>query len=430
MKFICFFILFINTILPTTDAQNISTTIILASATDDRRVQHNLQITDFAKTLNYTLPYLKKVEGRIGINGSALRDTIFGGLRNEDYYGISISPNSLLERKQQFAMKEAQVSVYAAENRVLLQQALLERYQLLATIYFGEKLLVERGKLVPILQKKHETVRAMIEQGVDIKIKDVMDTENDRNYLFLALIEIENNLALQLKKTKQFVGTANTNIDFSTIIDIPKIAETVQLLKASGLIENPLLHYKKIQQDFAVAKYNIENAQNRQIFEFAQIGYQHPIAVEVLPKRINISNNFSLRFGVQLPILGNSNKKRAEALLQQREAENSFSTTALLNERAIELQYVKVENLIKQHRACTEKAEQSLFKKLLTNQKLMAQITVLEIVEVQISQLKLEIRCVEIAQDLMNEYIRLLDLTGAMSARPLKNYLRTDLEGW
>ncbi len=426
MKIICFFILYINTILSTIYAQNISTTIILASANDDRRVQQNLQITDFTKALNYTLPYLKKVEGRIGINGSALRDTIFGGLRNEDYYGISISPNSLLERKRQFALKAAQVGVYAAENRVLLQQALSERYQLLATIYFGKKLLVERGKLIPILQKKHETVRAMIEQGVDIKVKDVMDTENDRNYLALALMDIENNLALELKKMQQYIE--NTNIDFSTIIDVVTIAETVMKLKASNLIENPLLHYKKIQQDFAAAKYNIEDAQNRQIFEFAQIGYQNPIAVEALPKRINISNNFSLRFGVQLPISGNSNKKRAEALLQQREAENSFSTTALLNQRSIELQYIKVENLIKQHRACTEKAEQSLFKKLLTNQKLMAQITVLEVLEIQLSQQKLEIRCTEIAQDLMNAYIQLLDLTGAMSARPLKNYLSMGLE--
>ena len=67
---------------------------------------------------------------------------------------------------------------------------------------------------------------------------------------------------------------------------------------------------------------------------------------------------------------------------------------------------------------------------MLSNTSLTAQITAIEIVNLQFTQQKLAVRIVEIEQYITTEYLKLLDLTWALSAKPLKNYLSETLESY
>lgn len=411
-------------------AQKLKTKDILASLTQDDRLKYGQQTSQFAKGLRYDMPIIKKVEGRFGINGNANGDTLYGNIRNEDFYGVVLSTNSLREIKRQKEFKNAQINVLESENKINIQQSLLDRYLSLISLVYAQELIAKRYTLNDLLDKKHKTLSDMLDKGIETKIKDVLDTENDKSLLQLVIVDLDNMVRLQSNKVNQFLGTNTfSGIDTSDFISIPKIQEIIHYQKLLASI-NPNLSFKEAQNKLALANFEVEMAQNRQIFSFLQVGYENPILQLDAPKKQKSVNNFSVRLGLTVPIPGNNNFKRSETALQVQDSKNDYQLAVKLNQKALELQYVKLENLLKQYQICQDRIDRSLIKKMLKNDKLLAQITPLEVLELQITQHKLEIRAIEIAQDITNEYIRLLDLNGALSAPPFKNYLHRDLEGF
>ncbi len=140
------------------------------------------------------------------------------------------------------------------------------------------------------------------------------------------------------------------------------------------------------------------------------------------PKNRKTFNNFSVRIGLGLPIPGNNNPKRSEAALQLREAEVSAQVTRTINERGVDLQYVRVKNLLDQYRACEEKVQHSLIQKMLDNESLRPQMTALELADLQLAQQKLRLRLIEIEQELNVEYLKLLELKGVLGQEPVRDY--------
>jgi hypothetical protein len=429
MKKIALLIL-ITTSLSTSYAQKIQTKDVLTTALTDERLQYNQQLVPFAQGLTFHIPLVKQIEARIGFNGSALSDTLYGYIRNEDTYGVQIGFNNPLEIKQQKVLKQAQIGVYASENRVFEQLALMERYQSLVAVRFVQIDLEERQKLDTLLRKKHDILRIMMEKGMDIKVKDVMDTEGDKNAVQLTLLDLENENRFHQSKIQQFLANKTMiELDFKNFITLEKIGEVIENQKLK-LSQYPFIAYKNTKLQLATTQLAYINSQNRQILNSARLGYDNPLYLEEQPpKRFNTLNNFSFRLGLTVPLVGNNNFKRSEALIKQREAQNEADWTSQQNQKNIDIQYLKLENLLKQHRFYKAQTEQNLIKKMLANDKLLAQITPLELVDLQITQQKLQVRTLEIAKDITSEYVKLLELTGALSTVPLKNYLSNILEG-
>jgi hypothetical protein len=422
-----FSILLITCSLSISYAQKITTKTVLSSALKDERLKSNQQLTTLAQGLKFHLPIIKEVQLRLGINGNVSDDTIYGYIRNEDNYGLQLSTNSFREIRQQKLFKQAQVNVYQSENRVLVQQALTERYQSLVAYIFAQKTQKERLKLDSLLTKKHAILRQMMESGLDVKVKEVMDTEGDKNAVQQSLLSLENDLYLSQSKLKMFASdqaiVAIDDADLISITQLTEVLNTQKLLPSN----HPLFNNREAKTQLATADLNYINAQNRQIFNMLRLGYNSPLYLE-RPKKFNIENNFSVRVGLNLPIVGNNNFKRSRALLEERETKIEAEVLRQQNMQSIDFQYVKLENLLKSYKLCQQQIEQSLIKKMLTNDKLAIQMTPLEIVELQLTQQKMAVRAVELAHDITSDYVKFLELTGAMSAAPLKNYLSASLD--
>lgn len=409
-------------------AQTLPIREILNSVENDEKYRANQRLELFTKGLTYHVPYIKKIEARFGVNGNALQDTLYGNIRNEDFYGLLISPNSLREIREQKRLKTAQINSYEAEKNLLRQNALFERYLALVPLIFAPQLRHERKLLDSFFQQKYLVVQKMLEQGIDIKIKDVMDTENDRNLLRLVLLELENGVINNEMKIRQFVNNQNFQvIDFQNIISIAQIENWLNM-QVIDTLAHPSLAFRAAETALANANFRVENAQNRQIFNFVQISYENPILILEAPQKQKSVNNFSVRLGLSVPIVANNNLKKSESLLKAKEAQEIEQIMKNLNKKAIDLQIVKLKNLLKQYRFCEERINENLIQKMLKNEKLMLQITPLEIIDLKITQQKLNIRKVEISQDVMNEYIRLLELRGTLGRLPLQNFLSPNFE--
>ncbi len=409
-------------------AQVLTSTDVLKTATADPRLAQNQSLQRLAQNLKMTDPLLRQVAVRVGVNGSALGDTIYGYLRNEDTYNLQIGFNSWWERKRQRQVQTALVGAYAAETRLLEQQALAERYQALAAYLFVAPELASCRTLDTLLAKEHDILRQMLATGVlDVKVSKVLDAEEDRNRNLLAIQALENTLQLQKNRLRQCAG-GFSEVDPSGLATLADLKNTVALLKTKP-IAHPVFEVKTAEIQVESANVAYINAQNRQIFNNFNAGYQRPLYLE-RPRRFNTFNNLSFRLGLTVPLPGNNHYKKAGALLDLQEAEHEAAWTQTQAQKNLDNQFVRLENLFREQALVQDRMDNSLIRRMLDNPQLRAQITPLEIVELEVAQQKLAVNQAGLLADIATEFVRLLELSGAMSASPRVNYLSGKREGF
>jgi hypothetical protein len=407
-------------------AQKITISQIVSSAMRDIKLSANQQNLAFNQSLNYKLPLLRKVDVRLGTNGNLTADTLDGGLINEDYFALMLSTNNFKEMRLQRAIKQAQSNIYTAENQYFSNQILYERYQAIATIFHAKTLSAERARLQKLLQDKEEVLRLSLEQGLNIRFKDIMDTETDKTMLANALLEFENNITLQEQRVRQFLNLDKNqilDIDFQDFINPNMIELNVKsILKDSNFL-HPIIAFRQKQAEFSAAEYRLENAQNRQIFNFIQFGYNY-LNYNPLPlKRFNPSNDIAVRLGLTVPLPANNNLKRAQTALKQKEDEQNTILAQAQQSKSIDIQYVKIENILKSLRLNEQNRKESLITKALKSDKILSQLAANEILDLKIADLKSSLKQFELQSELCNEYLRFLELTGAFAREKEKNFL-------
>lgn len=409
----------------------VSMDTVLAATRTDARVAAANGMSDFTQSLNYRLPLIRKLELRLGVNGNGFRDSLYGDIRNEDFYGLVVSPNSLREKRRQQDIQSAQIEVYDAEARVIWQEAILERYDALIQLYYSRRLYDARAGLDSLLAVKQQLLLDMIEQGVDVKVKEIVDAENDRSSLQFGMTDSEKIMYREAARIRSFLERPQPLAPADIQLDDFITPEVIALV-VSGYSKNPpsdpLYDYEVSRTHLAKKEFDLENAKERQIFSFFQIGYQLPIVVERAPTRLNPNNNISFRMGLTLPLPGNNNLDRSEAALELREADNKVQITQQETRVNAEAQRAKVENLLQSLRSQRDRAASSVAGKLLNADNVTLELTPLEVIELHLSKQKRELRALETEMEIAEEYLVFLEHSGYLGTLPPRNYLSVSLE--
>lgn len=405
-------------------AQVRSTSDVLATAGQDTRRQQNLALQNTAQGLKMHDPLLRQIALRLGINGSALGDTIYGYLRNEDTYQLQVAFNSLQERRRQRQVKTAEVAALGAEGLFLQQEALIDRYEALAGYLFLEPHLAACLRLDSLLEKEHQILREMLASGVlDVKIAKVVNVEEDLNRNRLTLQDLDNTLALHKNRLQQYAG-AFTDIDRSGLITLSEIRARAAMLKTTAPDQQPLFVLKDAEVALEQANLQYINAQNKQIFNNISVGYQNPLYLD-RPNRFNTFNNFNLRAGFTVPLPANNRYKKSKAVLDLRDAQHDAAWAREATRKDLEQQWLRLDNLFRAYDTAQDRIDNSLIRKMLDNRELRAQITPLDIVELEIAQQKLLVSQAALLADIAEEYVLLLELAGVVGDG--RNYLA---QGW
>jgi hypothetical protein len=395
-------------------AQVLKPSDVLATADRDLRFSQNQRLQTLAQRLKMQDPLLRQVQFRLGINGNALGDTIYGYLRNEDTYQVQFRFNSLLERQRQRQTKYAEVAVIAAESRVMRQEALAERLEALAAYLFLEDKIEASRRLDSLLEKEYQLLREMLASDVfEVKISKVLDLEEDRNRNRLTLKSLENEQKLEKSKLSQFVGPFD-RIERSGLADADALQAQFLTLKNQPPA-HPVFALKSAEAEAEKTQLRLTDAENRQIFNHFQAGYQRPIYLEERPKRFNPANNISFRVGLTLPLPANNRFKKASAVLDLQEAQNDAEWTREKMQNDFDIQCARLEHLFAEHTLVREQWENGLVRKWLENPALQAQISPLERVEMEIAQQKLTFQQSDLSAEIAVEWVRLLDISGALS---------------
>ena len=405
-------------------AQTVSLEQILATSLNDERVTRDAQMEQFTNNLNFNLPPVKKIELRLGLNGNNTSDTLDGNLRNEDYYSLNLTTNKLKEMKLQKQIKPAQVNLFNKEKEMFQMQAIQDRYTVLTSLYYNTEALKKKKELQDLLNKKNELLQNLLNEGITIKINDALDTEKDLVLVFNMIQEEENAITINKAKLCQFFSTSKELfVDFKGMITPKKIIANNILLKQDSINQHPSVIYKEAQYQLAAANNILERAQNTNVLNSFQVGYNRPVYTSEILKKFKPENTLTFRVGISIPIMGNYNFNRNNTNIQQYNALLNWQTSQVIQDKTINVQESRFENSIRQYNALIDIYSKSIISRLLENEKVVAQSTALELIDMRIAKKKIEINMLLSAGTLTQNYIQLLENKGLLNYSTRSQYL-------
>lgn len=400
----------------TEDPIKISVKDVLTSVQKERRIIAHLQTVDFLNRLNYRLPLLKDLGLRYGTDD-------FTNAKRQ--YAASFGLNTFKIIKEQQALKNAQLSVYQAKNDLSLSQVVQERYVNMVDVYFSEALLARQQALDTLLNQKNTVLKTSLQKGISIKVKDLVETEDDIRNLRRDLSEMNNIQALSYQKIRDYTGIQSAFVlNFGNFITLSKLEEILNTLKTHKNFQLPELKITQSRINLSQAELRLEEASFKQVFDGFQLIYEHKNKTDFS------TQDFSFRLGFNIPIKGNIRPKQNELLLEIKEAENDYQTVFFETDKQLKTQILRIENLIKQYRFSLETLNNSLSNNLLNTPSVLATLSPSDVIDLKIIQQKKNIELAQTHYQLIQEYIKLLDITGDLTNAPFKNYLSNNLERW
>lgn len=400
----------------TDDPIKVSVKDILSSVQKERRMTISTQASNYLNTLNYRLPLFKSIGLKYGANDLTNKGT---------QYSASFGFNSFKIIKEQQSLKTAQFDVYQAKKDLILNQVIEERYNNITDAYFSQILLTSQRNLDTLLNQKNIVLKTSLQKGIPIKVKDLVETEDDIRSLRLSSADMESIKSLSYQRIKDYIGLQNTFIlTFDNFITVAKLEETLNAIKINKPLLTPELKLSQTQMHLAQSELRLEEASFNQIFDGFQLIYEPSKKTEVF------TQDFSFRLGFNIPLKGNLRPKQNELLLDIKEAESDYQMIFYEKDRELKAQVLRIESLIKQYRLCYETLHTSISTNILNNPSVLGTLSPSDIIDLKIIQQKKNIELFKTHYDIVKEYVKLLNITGDLTTAPYKNYLSNTLDKW
>lgn len=388
---------------------------ILATARKDERVLLNQKAETYLQSHPLKLPILKQLELRYGPD-----DLYF----DQQRIALRLEANGWGEIKHQGLLHNSEYNVLIAESTQLLEEALSDRYKILAALYYDQQKLKAHQKLETLLSDQTKVLNYLNEAGDKVDVTDLVETEEDMTAAASEILGLNANIEQKTQMLQQLLGTDEPIVPaFEAFISIEKITLVKDRWKNTLPAATPDLVTRQREIQLSRAALQLEKAKRYDILNFLQFDYRSPRSDPFETKR-----DFSVRIGVDIPIAGNSRLRQNELGLKILTAENRYQWEQELQQKQIALELSKLEGLLQQYNFRKEKWLQSPSRKVLENSALQPELTASDLLRLRINLQKQEIKLVELAYDITQSYLDLLSLTGAITTPPLRNYLSMEEE--
>lgn len=399
------------------DSLKIPMKAVLASVNQDEQWRLSQQTISWWGQQNHQSPLLQKLELRLGSNDLSL---------TRQQYGIRVSPNAFGLSKYQRNYQQAQSGVLQAEAETYWNEALLQRYESIVSYHFAQELAAATQKLDSLLLVQEQVFRSMLREGLEVKIKDVVENEQDRQALQLDRTQYQHEQEQAQQAIRQFMASSGAlSLELQEFITIARIEQVLATVQANALAV-PLAEAKIRQAQLGMVQSEMDllKMRNREYISFFQFGYERA------PKTPTLDDDLFLRLGFNVPLNSKNRLKNNELNLEQYEL-NAKNTLALSRRKQeVDLQSSKVQQLLKEYKLLKEQEEKNLLLQILADPSLRASVSPAELVEIKLLQQKKQVARLKLNQELTQEYVQLLYLNGHLMQKPLLNYLSTNLEPW
>jgi hypothetical protein len=392
-----------------TAQERLSVAGILFSAVSDEQVLQGMALESSWINTTKGLPLVERGELRTETNR-------FDWQRQS--YVFRVTTNSWLEQRAQRHADNATTQLLNTQTRLLVHEQLAERYEVLfrfravqEEMTLKQQLLLVQSDKIKVLQRKAAVLN-------DLDLEEWIETEQERDENTIELLEAANDANEVMRYIKWAAVTpSDTNvytIDTSGWIGLSEIARIITTLPDTPLRTHPRLLVELDEAQIFEQRRRVEQANGRRMLDYVQVQYQERV---LLPWRYDVS----IGLGIRLPYRGSNRRDVANLTLRTQQAEQKALLWEMEAARRIAHLKAECQNLFKilsviEQFSKDNSAIQSVERLAAAGTDPLIRLALIE------TQLKRQVQRLAIQQEIYANFVELLDLSGVLSAAPLRNY--------
>ena len=324
-------------------------------------------------------------------------------------YLVRLTPTSPRVRKAQAALFDHYRKKLSLVESYYVNDKIEEAYYRWTDLYINEQRLAIYQALRDISQDKQAVYQQQVRiQGFDYT--RLVDAQKEINDLNLQIRE----LALKASMLKAQANLGTEVLSFEDMIGVDQITQALSNVYPADS-SDAKYDYRQALLDKEIA---LERAEKRKIFDFVQVRYAGPHD-DLLGERIAVGA------AIKIPTSGNRNLKIEEIRIEQQELalEHRIARQEIaeeMNERLLQIRSkIAVYRTFEEVRASEIESYQAI-STFVAQEQGEDPILLLEINE---NIEKVELDKVKHLEEIYEEYLEYLSLSGKMFTRPFKNYL-------
>jgi len=390
----------------------LSVECFLATAYQDQLLKLANERVDFLQSTSSNTPYFDRVEFRTQTDDFEL---------SKQRYSVRLYTNGLGETEAGRKVYETSLRRSKIQREFQLHQGLKKRYFLVIDLLHSLKIL-ELNRKAKAVYKDMEIVLDKSRNCLDFDIKDLIDASDDHTETQLEVIEIESRVK-NIEDAIRWCVSAEGPVTFSTenMADTDLIRDITKQLGDTLAPDNAAVNDSNLRVELARNWHELEEAQSRKHIRFLELSYDNE-------ERHDASKAYFLELGVTLPFVVSNRldvNRRKLQLLTEESREKELKRT--LEER-LATSSGDIKRLLAQYAVLSEVKQQAGTETLLKLYMQIEGVSPLVLLEMKESVLKRDIALERIRYEIFTNYIDLLDITGKLSEKPLRNYISADLE--
>ena len=324
-------------------------------------------------------------------------------------YLVRLTPTSPRVRKAQSALFDHYREKLSLVESYYVNDKIEEAYYQWTDLYINQQKLAIYQALRDISQDK-QAVYQQQARGQDFDYTKLVDAQKELNDLNLQIRE----LALKASMLKAQANLGTETLIFEDMIGVDQITQALSNVYPADS-SDAKYDYRQALLDKEIA---LERAEKRKIFDFVQVRYAGPHD-DLLGERIAVGA------AIKIPTSGNRNLKIEEIRIEQQELalEHRIARQKIakeMNERILQIRSkIAIYKTFEEVRASEIESYQAI-STFVAQEQGEDPILLLEINE---NIEKVELDKVKHLEEIYEEYLEYLSLSGKMFARPFKNYL-------
>ncbi|WP_236891521.1 hypothetical protein [Desulfoluna limicola] len=396
----------------------------MASAGD---VMEKLTIDAFIATAESDLKFLNQGELTLDLEGAPKStpylDRVEFRTKTEEFdvykqkYSLRFYPKGWGETLYTKRASELESESCRAEQHDYYNDAVKQRYDL-ALDYLETRALIQlTTQLTTVCEDRVHVLRKKSSGSLSFDISDLIEAEEVLTGLRLERVGLENKMTALMHQIRLAANSqAPIAFDSVSLVRVSTIKKRIPELIPETTVNNIGLQDQKNRVDLADNKYKLEQAKTRDYLSFVQVSYDND-------EYDDLQKAYSLELAIKLPFVRSDREemnRRKVTYMKERlkyeeeKREISEQRTSLMRslDRLIE-QYSILE-------ANKNNGDADVSFKAYLN---MDGVDPLNLLKIKESLIKSDIQLVKTGFDIRNRFVALLDLTGQLSQKPVKNYM-------
>ena len=388
---------------------------VLSGAGADQTVMAQEEHLRYMQAVNPRLPWVEEIEFR--------SETDRFELRRQEYVA-RLNVNGLAEMARQRKLEQSEQAIETQRLRLYVHEALLRRYRTISEYQLSLRRQALQQQLQLVYSDQLEVWKKLATLSNNVDLEAIIKAEYERDALALQLSENEGYqqyLRLYLEACTP-LARGDWQLDTAGFIGAEQIAGVVAGLPQT-VLQNPELAEEQAKRAGLDAEMRLVQAQSSKVLDFVQLRYHSRLEGE-------FNRDFSLGFGFRLPFEGSSRLKMDRLKIEQHASNQDIRLLQIELSEEIALARNRVATISRRWQFARDLWGNNQAQFTLEQTQLAAVQGPITLLQARALQLKRELNMLDMEQELLEQYLKILDWSGLLSDLPLVNYLSVGLEGY